>query len=329
MVQNADIKVSVVMITYKHEEFIKESIESILSQKTDFDFELIIGNDKSPDNTDEIVKDLIANHPQGARIRYYRNEVNLGVMPNSFKALSMIRGTYFAACEGDDYWIDAYKLQKQVDFMEGNPQSAICFTNTRIEYFDKVTPSYLLNENIEKDVFVTEDLIGEEEIWFMGTASLMFRMQTLLPLPQWLQYSRSGDIPLIILASRFGTINYLPFVGAVYRKHAGGVSLTDYKDDEGFLRNRIFMYSKLNEDTNYKFNKILRRNIATYYFQLLNSKQYRGKYFNKIPIFVKYVFLTFPNIPHFGLILKEHFTPMWIRNISRSFKRILGIIPKN
>src|SRR5690606_3501340 len=135
--------------TYKHEPFIEEAVLSILNQKTSFDYELIIGDDKSPDNTEEIVRKIINDHPEGKRIKYFRNEKNIGITPNSKKALDKVKGEYFATCEGDDFWIDENKLQRQVDFMDNNPDFAICFHDTRIDFFDQKAPSYLLNESLE------------------------------------------------------------------------------------------------------------------------------------------------------------------------------------
>lgn len=317
------------MLTFKHETFIRQAIEGVLNQETDFEYELIIANDNSPDSTDDLVNEIIATHPKAYRINYYRNTENMGVMPNSNKALEMMQGQYFAACEGDDYWIDRQKLQKQVDFLDNNPECSICFHNTRIEYFEEGNSPYLLNEEIEKDVFTLDDLIGEDEIWFMATASLMIRTSAMLPLPNWLSQSKSGDIPLIILAARQGNIKYLPDVMAVYRKHAGGVSLTDHKDDEVFLRNRIFMYSKLNAETGKKYNRLFRRNIARYYFMLLKSRQFEGHYFKKLPVAFKYLELTFPDVPHGRELLRDHIFPPFIKLAYASLKKALGLWKEN
>lgn len=321
------IKVSVVMITYKHAAFIKQAVESILNQETSFDIELIIAEDNSPDNTFDIVSSIIESHPRGKAINYVRNEQNLGIMPNSKKALDMVKGQYIATCEGDDYWIDPHKLQKQVDFMDKNPSFAICFHNTRIEYFEGNLSPYLLNENIEKDVFTINDMIGEDEIWFMGTASLLIRSSAFGKFPDWLTKSKSGDIPIIILAARNGDIKYLPDVMAVYRKHEGGVSLTDYKDDETFLNNRIFMYSRLNESTEFKYQHLFKRNIARYFFMRIYAKQNKDNYLKRLCLSLTYLGMTFPNIDSFKQVVRDGMLPPVLLNSTRRLKKWMGFIP--
>ena len=108
------------MVTYNHEKFISEAIEGVLIQQTNFSFELIIANDASTDGSDKIINEFIANHPKGNLIKYFKHEKNVGMMQNFTFALGHCKGKYIALCEGDDYWTDPLKLQKQVDFLEAN-----------------------------------------------------------------------------------------------------------------------------------------------------------------------------------------------------------------
>src|SRR5690606_34101688 len=124
--------ISVCMITYNHEAYIKQAIEGILMQQTNFDVELIIADDCSTDRTETIIRELIENHSENFKIKYYRHDINIGMMPNFIFSLKKCTGKYIALCEGDDYWTDPLKLQKQVDFLEGNPEYGICFHNVRI-----------------------------------------------------------------------------------------------------------------------------------------------------------------------------------------------------
>ena len=121
MKEVGNLMVSVDMITYKHEDYIGEAIEGVLMQETNFEFDLIIADDCSPDRTQEIVEHIIKVHPKGYRIKYFRNKENLGMQANGFFAAQQCTGKYVAICEGDDYWSDPLKLQKQVDFLEANP----------------------------------------------------------------------------------------------------------------------------------------------------------------------------------------------------------------
>jgi glycosyltransferase involved in cell wall biosynthesis len=316
--------VSVHLLTYNHVKFIAQSIESVVNQQTSFPFEIVIGDDHSTDGTSQIVDQYAAQYPD--LIKVVRGKTNGGPQPNSIRILENSQGKYMAALEGDDYWIDPLKLQKQADFMEQNPDFAICFTNTRVEFFENNEEPYLLNTNIEKDVFELKDLIAETEVWFMGTATLFYTMSSIFPVQPWFHKTKSGDIPMIMLAARHGKIKYLPDVTAAYRRHAAGASNTDHKDDAKFLENRIMMYTNLDKDTGYKFHDKFKRNLGGWYYLLLNSKQYRGLYFKKLGIATKYVSLMYPNIPHLKLVLRDHIIPTWVLEITRKIRRALGMI---
>jgi glycosyltransferase involved in cell wall biosynthesis len=316
--------VSVHLLTYNHAKFIRQSVESVINQKTNFKYEIIIGDDCSTDGTSQIVREYESKYPD--LIKVVSGEKNCGPQPNSIRILENCNGKYMAALEGDDYWIDPYKLQKQADFMESNPDFALCFTNTKVEFFDKSSPDYILNQNLQKDVFILDDLIGESEIWFMGTATLFYKFSAIFPVEPWFYKTKSGDIPMIILAARHGKIKFLQEITAAYRRHPDGASNTDYKDDAIFLENRIMMYTNLNKDTNFNYNDKFKRNLGGWYYLLLNSKQYKNKYFKKISIALKYIQLMYPNIPKLKEVLRDHLMPNWLLKISRISRRMLGFI---
>ncbi len=316
--------VSVHLLTYNHANFIAQSIESVVAQVTDFPFEIVIGDDCSTDGTSAIVDAYAAKYPE--LIKVVRGDKNGGPQPNSIRILENSKGKYMAALEGDDYWIDPLKLQKQADFMEANPDFSICFTNTRVEFFAGDEEPYILNQNLEKDVFVLDDLIGEQEIWFMGTATLFYTMSSIFPVQPWFYKTKSGDIPMIMLAARHGKIKFLPDVTAAYRRHAAGASNTDHKDDAVFLGNRIMMYTNLNRDTDFKYNHLFKRNLGGWYYLLLNSKQLKNNYFKRVAVALKYISLMFPNIPNLKLVVRDHLVPKWIMDISRWLRWKLGLI---
>ncbi len=114
-------KISVWMITYNHEHFIREAILGVLSQQCSYDIELVITDDCSTDNTEAVVKSL-QSHPRGGIIKYIRQPINKGILCNAILNLENCNGDYIAMCEGDDYWIDPLKLQKQFNILENNPE---------------------------------------------------------------------------------------------------------------------------------------------------------------------------------------------------------------
>ncbi|MGL4629652.1 MAG: glycosyltransferase family 2 protein [Leadbetterella sp.] len=307
--------VSVHLLTYNHVKFIAQSIESVVAQKTDFPFEIIIGDDCSKDGTSAIVDEYQARYPD--LIKVVRGPQNQGPQPNSIRILENCRGKYMAALEGDDFWIDPYKLQKQADFMESHPEFAICFTNSRVDFFEGNQESYFINEGIEKDVFTIDDLIKDHEVWFMGTATLFYVKSTIFPIQPWFPKTKSGDIPMIMLSARHGKIKYLPDVTAVYRRHAEGASNTDHKNDAGFLENRIMMYTNLNKDTGYKFQDRFKVNLSGWYHKLIYAKQYQDSYFKKLGIIIKYFTLTYPKFPFAKDILRDHVIPPFVLKIKQ------------
>jgi glycosyltransferase involved in cell wall biosynthesis len=123
--------VSVICITYGHEEYIAQALDSFLMQKTNFPYQILVGEDKGPDRTAEIVMEYAEKYPD--RIVPFIREKNMGAQRNLIDLCRRAGTKYVAFCEGDDFWIDEYKLQKQYDFMEAHPEYRACFHNTRIQ----------------------------------------------------------------------------------------------------------------------------------------------------------------------------------------------------
>ena len=208
------------MITYNHEKFIREAIDGVLSQQTNFGFELIIANDCSPDKTDEIVNEYINIHPKGNCIKYFSHKKNLGMIPNFIFAMEKCKGRYIALCEGDDYWTVPLKLQKQVDFLEANDDCNICFHSVYELNNDGKKEKSLLNTSLKEETYTIEDLAKGNLI---HTPSVVFRNLFGGKLPSWFFESPAGDYPLYMLCAKNGSIKYLPEPMAVYRKHDGGI----------------------------------------------------------------------------------------------------------
>jgi glycosyltransferase involved in cell wall biosynthesis len=125
-----NMKLSVAMITYNHERFIAQAIESVLAQKVDFDYEIVIGEDCSTDGTRAVIMDFQRRCPD--RIVVLLRERNIGAMRNLAGTIAACRGKYLAVLEGDDYWTCANKLQKQVDFLDKHPDWAVCCTRAEV-----------------------------------------------------------------------------------------------------------------------------------------------------------------------------------------------------
>ena len=226
---------SVCLITYNHANFIEQAINSVLMQKVNFTWELIIADDNSTDGTREIITKFQKEYPQF--IRLILQKKNVGPALNWIDLITTPQSKYIAYFEGDDYWTDQFKLQKQVDFMERNPDFSMCFHAVHItKRTNGDTFQYKLPP---KEILVLKDLIKEH---YIPSCSLLFR-NGYFPdgLPKWVQKSISGDIPFEILLSSYGKTKYLPDKMACYRRNIYSVS----QSSEQLSKMRagyIFMY---------------------------------------------------------------------------------------
>jgi glycosyltransferase involved in cell wall biosynthesis len=221
MSEQEKIKVSVCMIAYNQEDFIAEAIESILKQKTSFPVEIVIGDDNSKDKTREICEEYARKFP--GKIKFHYREPNLGMMPNFIKTLGECDGKYLAVCEGDDFWTDETKLQRQVDFMEAYPEVSLCCHNHSVLANGEIIHR---NEDIEEDtkILEAEDYMRNP---FFHTSSYFFRRDAQpAPYPDWYRDVLAGDHFLVLFLSMKGKIGYLNREMSVFRNHSSSVSFT-------------------------------------------------------------------------------------------------------
>lgn len=211
-------KVSICCITYNHEQFIAQAIDSFLMQETDFDFEIVIGEDCSKDATRSIIKSYSDRYP--GRFRLLLHEKNVGMIPNFCQTLSACSGEYVAICEGDDYWIDSKKLQFQIDFLESNPDFSVCF-HSIYELVDGKQELLKVNYSPTNGEYCLEDLAREGN--FIPTLSVVFRNNLGRNLPDWFGKCPLSDYTLNLLNGKFGKYKGFDKPMAVYRRHEGGV----------------------------------------------------------------------------------------------------------
>lgn len=256
---------SVALITYNQEEFITECIEGMVNQQTDFPFEIVIGEDCSTDKTRAICLKYKELYPD--LIRLILPEKNLGMMGNWINTINSCEGKYVAICEGDDYWIDNLKLQKQVDFLEHHPDYSLCSTASQLlAYSEKEYQSI----DIKKDTLTTKDVL--EEDWGIMTATIVFRKNA-LEMPDWFKKVKNGDYSLQLLVSLSGKLKCLPDYTSVYRKHVGGVSssLTAFNQATWI----IYLLWEFNKQTNKKYLSEIKTKIKRVYKnQLQFAKEY-------------------------------------------------------
>lgn len=214
------------MLTYNHKSFIAQAIESVLAQETDFPFEIIIGEDESQDGTREICIAYAERYPEKIRLFLrsrkdviYINDRATGRF-NLIESLKATRGKYIAMCEGDDYWTDPHKLQKQVDFMEAHPECSMCFHDVRIVSEDGTCVLESYRPPDRKALYTLDDIV---ERCFIQTCSVMLRNGLVRDYPSWSYEFPNGDWITFVMSAQHGDIGYLDTQMASYRLHQGGI----------------------------------------------------------------------------------------------------------
>jgi glycosyltransferase involved in cell wall biosynthesis len=260
------MKLSVMLITYNHEPFIAQVLQSILDQRVNFDYEIVVGEDCSTDRTREILMNFHYRYP--GRIVPLIRDRNLGMMLNLKQTLSACQGKYVALIEGDDYWTCEDKLQKQVDFLDSHPEYAICCHRARI--LNEMGGEHILEKSgaakagifpsREAGTYAIEDLLAEN---FIMTCTTVYRKDAVGTLPSWFVDLGLGDWPLCALAARSGPIYLMNEVMAAYRVHSGGVWSS--RTSTGRLRATTHMLKALDEHLGFKYHDTIHRTIAWSY----------------------------------------------------------------
>jgi len=216
--------VSICCITYNHEAFIRDAIEGFLIQKTDFPVEILIFDDASQDRTQEIIKEYVLKNRNIISFLQTENQWSKGKYGLIDWLFPAAKGKYIALCEGDDYWTDPYKLQKQVDFLEENEEYAVCFHRYKI--VDNETKS--VRDDNCSSLFVKQPEIVDIDTnlflnqWVTQPLTMVFRKDC-LDLTLYDQYHFFRDMHLIYHLLQKGKGCILSFYGGIYREHLNGI----------------------------------------------------------------------------------------------------------
>lgn len=247
--------VSVCLITYNHEEYITQAIESVLMQKLDCDWEFIIADDCSSDKTSQIVENYANANPN--LIRKLDNSTNLGAGKNFVRLLDAAKGKYIAYLEGDDYWTDIEKLQRQFNYMQENKRISLCYHKVDWVF----TMPYVHNveeSNTDDNEFYTfQDLF--QRGWFIRSCSMFFKN---IDLPKKFDKLYIGDFTLHVLLANIGDIGFINKRMATYRINHNGASETKLsnlssKQELQKSINHIKMLAFLVKNVRFKYRKIV------------------------------------------------------------------------
>lgn len=251
-------KLSCHIITYNQKDYIKECIEGVLMQKVNFSMEIVIGDDNSTDGTREILKDYAKKYPDLIRLnlREVRGSGILG-KDNFISTLAMCDGVYVSLCDGDDYWTDPLKLQKQVDFLEANSDYAVCFHKVNIGQDDIIKV-----DSMTAKVLETTTIYDLAKGNYMHTCSVVFRNNLFSELPVYFKEAPVGDYFLHLLNARYGDIKYLDEIMGVYRLHATSVwSSKTQKEQESLW---VPFLENIKPNFNQEVQDVLNTQIASY-----------------------------------------------------------------
>lgn len=225
------VMVSIIVATYNHEGFIEKALDGFLQQITNFRVEIIINDDASTDRTASIIKKF-ENKYQKLFVCVYQNtnQYSKGIKPWVDVLFPMAQGKYLAICDGDDFWIDKNKLQKQVDFLEKNKEYSACAHTSDCVYLSKngdrteneITNSFKQNNKIDFDTDVSVFELFSS--YPFQTATFMMKRHEFESKKKWLNTLKQGDINLFIIMGSIGKIRKFKKPMSVYRIHGDGVS---------------------------------------------------------------------------------------------------------
>lgn len=214
------LKLSVLLVTYNHEKYVRHAIDSVLMQKTDFDFEIVVADDHSDDSTTAIIEEYQACNNN---LRLFAFERNVGITRNYQRGFAECRGEYIAVLEGDDFWLSPAKLTSSVTFLERHPECAFCFH--RYLRYEEVSNRFSLHPafEIESDfaLFTAAELVRDNLI---GNFSVcVYRRELIDRLDPAIFEMKVYDWMLNITVADERFIGYQPEVMSVYRIHPAGV----------------------------------------------------------------------------------------------------------
>ncbi|MFN0083236.1 MAG: glycosyltransferase family 2 protein [Ferruginibacter sp.] len=264
------IEVSVCVITYNQEKFIAKTLDSILQQKTNFKFEIVVGEDFSSDKTRSIVQSYINRYPE--IVRFNGATKNLGIIPNLIFTLNNCKGEYIAICDGDDYWLGTQKLQMQFDTLELNHQFCMCVHKHIIQKGNKLI-KIDLRENKNKKVLNIEDVLLKLSF---HTSSFFFRSKYVRMLPKWYENVHGGDQFLTFCISKDGDgIYYIEDYMSVYNINLGSISHNSKA--KSILDNTILHLKYFDSFSGYRYSTVIRKRILIETLLMSNFFENRRK----------------------------------------------------
>lgn len=297
--QNQPPLVTIRCNTYNHEAFIEDAIVGFLIQETNFPFEVVIHDDASTDRTPEIISEYKAKYSSIIKaVLQKENQRSKGIKPARFTT-PLLKGEYFAICEGDDYWTDKDKLQIQMDQMLADREIAISFHS--VDYIDAYSKSFVKNhrhDNKSRYVSIEELILGDGGL--MGTQSIVYRRDVIENQPDFYNLAPAGDYTLTLKAATRGRLFYIDRTMACYRSNNPQSLMGKYMNyslEKSIDRNLglVKMFLEFNIHTKEKYSKLIKKRINSLLIRTFRSKSYKSSFREKIRSYKKGIsYFTLP-----------------------------------
>jgi len=304
-----DPLVSVSLVAYNQEPFIRQAIESVLIQDVDFRYEIVIHDDASTDNTADIILEYAEKFPDIITpIIQTKNKFSGGTEINASITIPKANGKYIAFLEADDYWIDRNKLSYQTRFLESNPNISMCFTATKhIFPTSEIVPTHKRYSNKDSICTAKDIILKGGRLVDMGSA--MVRRSVFMDVPDWYHSTQIWDISVPLLSMLHGEIQYLDKVTSVYRYNTPGswtqTNVKNRKHRIENLMNTISLLEGFDESTYQKYHNLIQRNKNSLIIELLllsdNNQQAVDKYYPKLTNIKKFEYKIFNRFGSFKI----------------------------
>lgn len=280
MINEHPILVAIHCLVYNHEPYLRQCLDGFVMQKTNFRYAAIVHEDVSTDGSAAIIREYAEKYPDiimpifETENQWSKQDGSLARIMDD--AINATGAKYVAMCEGDDYWTDPYKLQKQVDFMESHPEYVACFHNAIV---DNGRGRSLFNSLMENHYPTTEDII--ERQWFISTQTLLYRNIPLV-YPEWTGYVKNGDYLLELMLAKEGKFYYMDDVMAVYRKQGQGFSAQLNASKVDMYDRLIYLLSHTKEYYAGVYADLFDRSIANY--ERMKQDSIKELYYEQHPL---------------------------------------------
>ena len=290
-----EIKVSILCLVYNHEAYLRECLDGFIKQKTNFRFEAIIHDDCSTDKSKQIIEEYAEKYPN-IIIPIYENEnqYSKGIKIITEILMPNMRGKYFALCEGDDYWIDEYKLQKQFDFMEEHKQYSLCTHNALLVDVNSNTVGKVEPTLNNRDIPCEEFIINGGG--FIATNSIFAPSYLTKQLPEYFKIRSADYTWQIYLSSQGKTYCFSEYMSA-YRINVPGSWTRRNMNNENKITEWLCKNNELlkaiNKETNNKYQnaineRIIKNQISIYEmtgnYKMLKKEPYKAIYKSTRPL---------------------------------------------